>query len=67
MIKSKQNSKSQDKTETIVHQEVNVAYKTVPSQVSGRKVKPKYNRTHNLTDKEMQDELDRVNKIKNHI
>ena len=67
MIKSKQNPKEQDKTEPIVHPKVNVAYKTVPIQLSGRKAKPKYKRPRNLTDQEKLDILDRVNKVVNRI
>ena len=67
MIKSKQNSKEQDKTEPIVHPKVNVAYKTVPIQLSARKAKHKYKRPRNLTDQEKLNVLDRVNKIVNRI
>ena len=67
MIKSKQNSKGQDKTEPIVHPKVNVAFKTVPIQLSGRKAKPKYKRPRNLTDQEKLNVLDQINKIVNRI
>jgi len=67
MIKSKQNPKEQDKTEPIVHPKVNVAYKTIPIQLSARKAKHKYKRPRNLTDQEKLNVLDRVNKIVNRI